>query len=411
MKKEIEVEVKPDIKVIGEPSYCLQPGYAFRYKGKEWNPEIITDEAIETSKVIGKQNIHDVDCIVFKDADGNKWAQAIQTCRGTMRKAKEPKKSCASEPKRKPGRPRKASEPARHTSNKLVRFPEGVMTEKEWVERYADRVEEAKCSWLDFFDRTKFNRMDNDEQKKYEAQLKKKAEKPDYRAYKGDIFYTISKETYLWAKKEKNISEPKRKPGRPRKIKEPIAEPKRKPGRPRKISEPGPLPPMKLGPCPSKECRSSDGCPPDGCPPVSCDVGCDGKKKKAARVEEPREVSFKTKKGVKTFTADKEKAAQRKKEKRAMRYNPIRAAIEKDYQISRGGMIKSPGKFEGEMIYMPYFFGVFMEGGADGEDERGRITVSVSKEDKLIFPELGKTRKHVIFKVDDYGFVNELFRR
>lgn len=388
MKKEIEVEVKPDIKVIGEPSYCLQPGYAFRYKGKEWNPEIITDEAIETSKVIGKQNIHDVDCIVFKDADGNKWAQAIQTCRGTMRKAKEPKKSCASEPKRKPGRPRKASEPARHTSNKLVRFPEGVMTEKEWVERYADRVEEAKCSWLDFFDRTKFNRMDNDEQKKYEAQLKKKAEKPDYRAYKGDIFYTISKETYLWAKKEKNISEP---------AKVIIEEPKHKPGRPRKISEPGPLPPMKLGHC-----------PPKGSAPFGCDVG---RQKKNPKVEEPREVSFKTKKGVKTFTADKEKAAQRKKEKRAMRYNPIRAAIEKDYQISRGGMIKSPGKFEGEMIYMPYFFGVFMEGGADGEDERGRITVSVSKEDKLIFPELGKTRKHVIFKVDDYGFVNELFRR
>jgi len=388
MKKEIEVEVEPDVKVIGEPSYCLQPGYAFRYKGKEWNPEIITDEAIETSKVIGKQNIHDVDCIVFKDADGNKWAQAIQTCRGTMRKAKEPKKSCASEPKRKPGRPRKASEPARHTSNKLVRFPEGVMTEKEWVERYADRVEEAKCSWLDFFDRTKFNRMDNDEQKKYEAQLKKKAEKPDYRAYKGDIFYTISKETYLWAKKEKNISEP---------AKVIIEEPKRKPGRPRKASEPGPLPPMKL-----------NGCPPKGSAPFGCDVG---RQKKNPKVEEPREVSFKTKKGVKTFTADKEKAAQRKKEKRAMRYNPIRAAIEKDYKISREGIIKSPGKFEGEMIYMPYFFGVFMEGGADGEDERGRITVSVSKEDRLIFPELGKTRKHVIFNVDDYGFVNELFRR
>lgn len=357
MKKEIEVEVEPDVKVIGEPSYCLQTGYAFKYKGKEWNPEIITDEAIKTSKVIGKQNIHDVDCIVFKDADGNKWAQAIQTCRGKMKKAKEPKKSCASEPSR---------------------YDEDDISLLKSLGFEHSVVSGSVCY------------IKKDKKGKYTVYLP-----GDSRSNKFEMSYQTSDNSIRTDFKPSTVR------GIIKQMKEHqksnVSEPKRKPGRPRKISEPGPLPPMKL-----------NGCPPKGAEPLGCDVG---KRKRTLPVQEPREVSFKTKKGVKTFTADKEKAAQRKKEKRAMRYNPIRAAIEKDYQISRGGMIKSPGKFEGEMIYMPYFFGVFMEGGADGEDERGRITVSVSKEDRLIFPELGKTRKHVIFNVDDYGFVNELFRR
>jgi hypothetical protein len=86
------------------------------------------------------------------------------------------------------------------TSARLLRFPEGVMTELEWVGQYADRVEEVKPNWRDFFDRVKFNRMDGDEQRIYEANLKKKAEKSEHRAWKGDTFYTISKGTYLWAR-------------------------------------------------------------------------------------------------------------------------------------------------------------------------------------------------------------------
>ena len=88
------------------------------------------------------------------------------------------------------------SSPVRNAA-KLVRFPEGVMTEAEWVERYAARVTEEATSPLSFFDRHKFNRMDYAEQKHYEASLAKKAAKHRYRAYRSDgSFYDIGKRTY-----------------------------------------------------------------------------------------------------------------------------------------------------------------------------------------------------------------------
>lgn len=82
---------------------------------------------------------------------------------------------------------------------KALSFPEGVMTEKEWVERYADRLQEAKISWHSLINRQKWNRMDGDEQARYERQLKKKAEQPEYRAWKGEIFHIISPATYFSA--------------------------------------------------------------------------------------------------------------------------------------------------------------------------------------------------------------------
>ena len=85
-------------------------------------------------------------------------------------------------------------------STKKVRFPEGTFTEREWVGQYADRVEEYRASYQALFDRRKFNQMDGDEQAAYEARLREKANKPLYRAWKGETFHDISKETYLWAK-------------------------------------------------------------------------------------------------------------------------------------------------------------------------------------------------------------------
>lgn len=91
---------------------------------------------------------------------------------------------------------------ATQQGDRLFRFTEGVMTEKEWVHRYAVRVEAVKVSWESLIDRRKYNRMDGDEQKGYEASLKKKAETPQYRAWKdSDIFVVVSKGTYLWAQK------------------------------------------------------------------------------------------------------------------------------------------------------------------------------------------------------------------
>jgi hypothetical protein len=88
--------------------------------------------------------------------------------------------------------------------DKKFNFTEGVFTEKEWVERHAVRLEEVKKDWHQFIDRTRWNRMDGREQAAYESQLKKKAGKPVYRAWKNDSeFQEISKATYDWAKGRK----------------------------------------------------------------------------------------------------------------------------------------------------------------------------------------------------------------
>ena len=74
------------------------------------------------------------------------------------------------------------------------------MTEEEWVRRYADRLEEGKRSWYDLLDRRRWNSLDHDGQREYEALLKKRAEKPEYRAWRGDRFVVIAKATYEKAK-------------------------------------------------------------------------------------------------------------------------------------------------------------------------------------------------------------------
>jgi hypothetical protein len=88
-------------------------------------------------------------------------------------------------------------------AEQVFRFPEGVMTQREWVERYAARVEAVTVDWHRYMDRHKWNRMDGPEQAEYEKKLKKKAEKPEYRAWRhdpnGDVFQVISKSTYDWA--------------------------------------------------------------------------------------------------------------------------------------------------------------------------------------------------------------------
>ncbi len=86
------------------------------------------------------------------------------------------------------------------TADKKVRFPEGTMSEMDWVTNHADRVEEYKADWRSLMDKKQWNRMSGDEQKAYEDQVKKKAEKPMYRAWKGDTYYDISKNTYEKAK-------------------------------------------------------------------------------------------------------------------------------------------------------------------------------------------------------------------
>lgn len=69
----------------------------------------------------------------------------------------------------------------------------------DWVKSHAEKVEEYEVDWTSSivgYSRKKWNSLDGNEQKEYEAALKRKALKPRYRAWQGDVFYDISKDTY-----------------------------------------------------------------------------------------------------------------------------------------------------------------------------------------------------------------------
>lgn len=67
--------------------------------------------------------------------------------------------------------------------------------------------------------------------------------------------------------------------------------------------------------------------------------------------------------------------------------NVTRESILRDYEVNERGIIYSPGKFEGEMIYVPYYWDALLNGMADS-DEDGVARFRVTEEDRTEFPEL-----------------------
>jgi len=82
-----------------------------------------------------------------------------------------------------------------------------------------------------------------------------------------------------------------------------------------------------------------------------------------------------------------------------------RAQIEQDYKVENG-RIRSPGMFEGEMVYVPYFWDAFLNGMAD-RDNGSILGFDVTPEDKKQFPELKNRRTVKLYQRDD-GFVCEV---
>jgi hypothetical protein len=64
-----------------------------------------------------------------------------------------------------------------------------------------------------------------------------------------------------------------------------------------------------------------------------------------------------------------------------------RQEIIKDYEVNKHGIITSPGKFEGEMVYVPHLFNVIMNGEGEHQED-GSILIDLIKEDYEEFPEL-----------------------
>ena len=82
-----------------------------------------------------------------------------------------------------------------------------------------------------------------------------------------------------------------------------------------------------------------------------------------------------------------------------------RAEVLASYDV-RNGRIVSPGKFEGEAIYVPHFWNVFLDGFADRDN--GRVLgFDITAEDRAEFPELGRRRRTVRLVESDTGFVGE----
>lgn len=83
-----------------------------------------------------------------------------------------------------------------------------------------------------------------------------------------------------------------------------------------------------------------------------------------------------------------------------------REEILKQYDVSEDGTITSPGKFQGEMLYMPLFWNAFVEG-LTTTNSHGYLVCEITKEDREEFPEL-KGRRAIVFDETDQGFVCEI---
>jgi len=80
-----------------------------------------------------------------------------------------------------------------------------------------------------------------------------------------------------------------------------------------------------------------------------------------------------------------------------------RQEVLSQYKVDDHGIIRDPGKFEGEQLYVPYFWDAFMNGGAD-EDDGEVMSFDVGDEDRKEFPELVGVAR-VQLQESDTGFV------
>lgn len=91
-----------------------------------------------------------------------------------------------------------------------------------------------------------------------------------------------------------------------------------------------------------------------------------------------------------------------------------RAMIEADYRVEHG-IIRSPGKFEAEPVYVPHFYNLWLDGGADDEetsgddDGAGTLVFNLTDDDRRDWPELGNARVLRLCQ-DSYGFVHSEVR-
>jgi hypothetical protein len=82
-----------------------------------------------------------------------------------------------------------------------------------------------------------------------------------------------------------------------------------------------------------------------------------------------------------------------------------REQITSEFTVDNNGIICNPGQFEGEMLYVPYFWDAYLNGMADG-DEDGILEFDVNDDDRALFPELKDKSQVLLYQRSD-GFVCE----
>lgn len=80
-----------------------------------------------------------------------------------------------------------------------------------------------------------------------------------------------------------------------------------------------------------------------------------------------------------------------------------RQDVYEHYEVNESGMIMSPGRFEGELVYVPYLYEVYLHGGHLSDDGE-IITIEVEDKDRAMFPELENASRAYI-QVTDTGFI------
>lgn len=79
-----------------------------------------------------------------------------------------------------------------------------------------------------------------------------------------------------------------------------------------------------------------------------------------------------------------------------------RKKIEKDYNVDKNGMIRTPGKFEGEPWFAPLFYSYMLDG--DGTWDEDIIVFDITAADIKEVPEL-KGFKRLRLAESEQGFV------
>lgn len=86
-----------------------------------------------------------------------------------------------------------------------------------------------------------------------------------------------------------------------------------------------------------------------------------------------------------------------------------RQEIEKEYKVEHG-LITSPGKFENEPLYAPYYYDLLLNGNGEEElidpdySDETATSFDISPEDIEQFPELLGYSELILF-ISDVGFV------